>query len=58
VDKKKGNGQRVYVGKLPSITLKTQELKEGGMSRPNFRNRKLSSSIRDMEGNFFSTEFG
>lgn len=57
-DKKKSNAARVYIGKLPSISFKTQEKQEKDVTRnrTTFRDRKFSTSIKEMDGNFFSTE--
>jgi hypothetical protein len=56
---RKPTAPRVYVGRLPTIGLKTQDVREPkdpNRTRTNFRNRKLSTSIRDLDANFFSTE--
>jgi hypothetical protein len=54
---------RTNIGKLPTLpTLAnhqtTQDVRERRLSHvPSIRNRKLSNSIKEMEVNFFPTEF-
>lgn len=52
---------RANIGKLPSLNAQTTvDIKEkqtlNTSTRNQFRNRKLSTSIREMEANFFATE--
>lgn len=56
MDRRLSTIARSNIGKLPSLPQSTnQDVKEHLRTRNNFRNRKLSTSIRDMDGHFFST---